>query len=1025
MPSGTTSTSGNIAGAQAGSTNGGTARTAAAAAAADKRANDNMDKRSNENNENGSSGVAKRQRLSFVCQACRKNKTKCDREKPRCGRCVKYYLKCVYDVEQQKPPRVPSKDAIIKRLTGEVEYWKRKAEEMQGSNMGSPNISETDTVATNNISNGSNSNNSSTNNNYDKNKKEKSVDGISLLADVSALSPKPMTVKRSSSMVPDPQEMQLNFYREFPQITMKYSMKRDVKPISAFAHVYRDKLLSLFGASIFSSASKNALIHSLPTDDTNPFHKSETQFKQNAIFLRDSMIQLCETEIEKQKVIEFTNRIMGEQDEKKEHSSLFISLMKAKLENKHIEDSCSRGRMSPELSQLKENLEKALPTLDDMEIYKSHFYEYIYPNIPFLDIELFEEGLKELLSPNDGTDGKNVIITLGTRNIRSKICLIATLINVLRISYLCMIFTFNTSRVPVFDAATLKVLTTSPMTSTLIMLSQECISSVNLLSWTTEDGIIALMYHWAVYVFTSEEGDCYLGQPTDALISLVSNLAINIGLHRDPSHYKILNDPTICDPRIIRLRKRLWLCISIMCRHETTLKARYHQNSHISPTGFSISDDSSKSLWFQDFGNPDSSDLFSLNMNSWTIKRHQLFLLLSETDAVTMNLDTYMTLYDLDAWLEKVKTMLDEEFPLDNLINGATNSKTFNLNLKGNKQIPVNFLYIENALSFQSQLIARMAMLRITTCLMAHFENRLSETAHDYTPYFVKYFIESFRSLLELLKLYQSYLSGDYDSAISPYMRYATDKICEVCLSSVLLTFLGMLIRVTHTEYCLVKRTVDRKGLYEPTSYIPKEMKENEEKLATVTAIKKGLETAMQTLLSLITKRLRFTYFSAFKMSIFFDYVLQIIKKQDILGVLNRVFDLSFSPKVRKEVYMGTGVDINDKQAVMLALDKGNRISVASNERFQEILAVMEALQISPNNTSNEEPINNYENGTLSTLDKVSHHDTSERLSTFPLQTGHPTTHDTDLIDAYNMTTLFDGTAFDLFDYDFLLGPSE
>lgn len=211
MPSGTTSTSGNIAGAQAGSTNGGTARTAAAAAAADKRANDNMDKRSNENNENGSSGVAKRQRLSFVCQACRKNKTKCDREKPRCGRCVKYYLKCVYDVEQQKPPRVPSKDAIIKRLTGEVEYWKRKAEEMQGSNMGSPNISETVTVATNNISNGSNSNNSSTNNNYDKNKKEKSVDGISLLADVSALSPKPMTVKRSSSMVPDPQEMQLNF----------------------------------------------------------------------------------------------------------------------------------------------------------------------------------------------------------------------------------------------------------------------------------------------------------------------------------------------------------------------------------------------------------------------------------------------------------------------------------------------------------------------------------------------------------------------------------------------------------------------------------------------------------------------------------------------------------------------------------------------------------------------------------------------------------------------------------------------
>lgn len=954
-----------------------------------------------------SNGACKRQRISFVCQACRKNKTKCDREKPRCGRCVKYHLKCVYDVEQQKPPRVPSKDAIIKRLTSEVEYWKSKAEGFQvSSNVSTTSPSDVESLHTS--------------------KRQRTGDGAPLLADVSVLSPTPVISKNSSFLVPDPQDLQFNFYKEFPQLTMKYAMKRDIKPVSAFAHVYRDKLLSLFVASIFSSASKSALIHSISSDEINPFQKSQIQFRQNAIFLRDSMVQLCETSMEKQKVHEFTERIMGEQIEQKEQSTLFVSLLKARLENKHVEDSCSHGVVSPELTRLKDSLEKALPSREDIDLYKMHFYQCIYPIIPFLDIELFEEGLDELLNPSDGTDGRKVTICFGTRNIRSKICLLSALINILRISYLCMLFTLNSSKEDVFDDSTLKVLTTSPITPSLVMLSQECISSVNILSWTTENGLLALMYHWAVFVFTPEDGDCYLGQTTDALISLVSNLAVNIGLHRDPNEYKVLQDPTICDPRLFNLRKRLWLCIYIMCRHETTLKARYHQNTHMSSFAYASPECETKNFWCYDFGDPNRLGPYNVNMIDKIKKRHQIFLLLSETDAVTMNLDTHMTLSDLDAWFKKVKSFLDEEFPLDGLINGVNTPQFYDLVLKNGKRVSVNFTYFGNALCFQTHLIARMSMLRISACLMVHFENRLSDMTHDYSQYFTKYFIESFKSLLEIAKIYQSYLTGDYNASLSPCMLFATDKICEVCLPSILLTFLGMLIRITHTESFLIKQTVDRKGLYGLSSYIPEELKGNENKLVAVTAIRKGLEVVMQNWLTLITKRLRFAFFSTFKVSIFFDYVLQIIKKQDILNVLKRVFDLNFSPKVRREIYMGTGIDINDKHAVLLSLEKGNRVSVVSAESFEEILAMMDALQIcnhypeistehnDPNGVLPEEP------NSVNVTEKIAH-----KPSPIPMPNDNTEPTENELLEPTNMTSLLNGATFDFFDYDFLLGPTE
>lgn len=68
----------------------------------------------------------KRNRLSFVCQACRLAKSKCDKAKPECSRCERLGIQCIYDTAMQPLPKHLSKDLAILRLENEVDYWQKK-----------------------------------------------------------------------------------------------------------------------------------------------------------------------------------------------------------------------------------------------------------------------------------------------------------------------------------------------------------------------------------------------------------------------------------------------------------------------------------------------------------------------------------------------------------------------------------------------------------------------------------------------------------------------------------------------------------------------------------------------------------------------------------------------------------------------------------------------------------------------------------------------------------------------------------
>lgn len=179
--------------------------------------------------------IAKKQnrnRLSFVCQACRRSKTKCDREKPKCTRCEKMNLDCVYDVAKQPRPRIPNKDATIAKLEKDVAYWQSKA--MKLLNQQQEIMSSLRDKVRSNDGNKNNNNNTSLPGKgliMNSNEYTLSIDNdpVNLSFDVSKnLPPLQMTRNIDDNDNDDKlRDIEINLYKDHPTMILSKVMKHD------------------------------------------------------------------------------------------------------------------------------------------------------------------------------------------------------------------------------------------------------------------------------------------------------------------------------------------------------------------------------------------------------------------------------------------------------------------------------------------------------------------------------------------------------------------------------------------------------------------------------------------------------------------------------------------------------------------------------------------------------------------------------------------------------------------------------
>lgn len=914
--------------------------------------NSNNNSESNDSQDEDNNGIKKRNRISFVCQTCRKSKTKCDREKPECSRCKKMGIKCIYDVAKQTPPRIPSKDATISRLQKDVNYWRDKAMRLM-EEQGIESTDQIDDGATDQES---------------RKRSAPSEDHI---------------IKRTRvSFGRKLDDVQINLYKNHSTMIFSKVMKQDVKPLSENFVIIQDKFVSSLIASVFIHPSRNSMIPAL-TANAN-ISRAQPSIRSNIVKLKEILMNKYKDPFQRAKINEFTDRILQSANSARNLKiGMILSMLYNTVGHEYLEDHCLRpGEYSDLLQNFITEFEKILPPKEIVDRYKSHFYEYVHPNLPFLDIDMFEEMISEVIT-RDPNDENKIKLNLGNTHLRYKLENLSILLVILKLSYIS--YSFCDIEVKGFPSQYLNndVVNNYPISNDVILLAQRCLASENWCACTNENIITCLLYIWSFFAFSPEEGDFFLEHPTDVISSLIMMLSTSIGLHRDPYDYAQLRDQTLSDKRILNQRRLLWISVVGVCSFESTLKGRHPILSMDLVSSFMDirSPDFSKTYlervkndldydFLRKCTNNDERLLKKkvhkiLSIHEFTLIRAQFSILLSDLDNLTLSYNNSFSLECIELSREKIENFIEESLPLidfreiSNDISGLDDSdpSTRTLSREEEKKDYIeklNFFSFKNSNALQTRLMNMLMMLRTTEAIFLHFEEKVSEDKEKYFPYYYEYLVRSCKDCLTLIKMFNDFFTDKYKHHLLPSSYYNVRKILQLALPTTIFSTLGIILRVNlacNKLYAKCQEMTKIEGGYATDLY-----RELNRKLELISGLQKDLEMSIEYIYIFSSENLRFRYFSVFKMFALFDVIVQRMRKGELWqGILKLPNADNLHSKIVKTLRMTLGVELNKKQQLIHELDKRNHVcSIDVDDLVRLCAAVKDIYNLIPRPPSEE-----------------------------------------------------------------------
>lgn len=847
--------------------------------------------------------VKRRNRISFVCQACRRSKTKCDREKPRCGRCIQHGLPCVYDVEKQPAPRNPSKDATISRLEKDVEYWKAKA-------LGDR---REDVISSKRL--------------LDANVNEVEKNGTK----------KPRNV--NSDIFNGSDDIQINLYKAHPSMIMNRVMKREVKPLSENYAITQDAFLSGLIASVFLDPSKNTMIPALTASAS--VSRAQPSVTDNVFKLKEILIRQCHNASQVSRINEFTDRILQNTNSNRNlRMGMMPTANQSTFDRHYMEDFCPKtGEYSDLLKDFIKEMESILPPFDIIKNYKAHFYENVFPDLPFLNRYLFEESLALTLYPDEDNPSK-VKIRLGNSRLRTKMENLSILLVILKLSYISLRLMEEGSEKFSF-CLDRDVLEKYPISNDAVVLAQSCLSAENLFACANENIITCLLYIWSFFVYSPEEGDFFLEHPTDVLSGLIVMLATSIGLHRDPSDFPQLMDASMTDPSILNHRRMLWVGITTTICFESSLKGRHPLSLEVLMNQFvDIRDPNAVNIYLErvkkDMITPNTD---FLRLHECCFKRSRLALLISDLDRLSLTYDGNFSLKSIEGLRDKIENFLDDNFTIRDL------KKDSNDSLMSESWCNSKHHASENSLALHSIIMSKLMILRTSMALFFHFESLLSDNP-QLMQFYCKYFLRVCIDTLTLVNYITKFFNDGYAACLLPSNSYNIMKVTQLALSSTCFGALGIIMRIELAGNSLFSQYQDTNSNIDSGK-----LRENNQKMELLSVLKKAFEIALEKVYHVASEHLRFTYFSVFKMLALFDVIIQRMKKGELWSGMLRLQHVDeMNPRLMKALSMTLCLDPDKKQNIINKLKmKNHLISFTVNDLNEICQKVRDLQQENPN----------------------------------------------------------------------------
>ncbi|AMD20562.1 HDL182Cp [Eremothecium sinecaudum] len=558
-----------------------------------------------------------KRKLSYVCTVCKKCKSKCDKLKPSCSRCLSLGLECSYDIEKQLADDPNSKDEILRDLEEELAYWKKKSKDIEEARcQGVGNVSELG---------------------------KSSILGI--LPEFSSI--------LSNTNI---DELKFNCY-------IQSAFHRNAK-----SFMFKDyKLNYLIGNSVIDRFLSPLLDRII---ENNLEHAKDLHGDQDETISHVIMFKVLEKQvIHEYEPSENLNKIMKDIEDIRDQrytgdstkAGFFFAIAVNSMEFVRIEDINLRGYYSANLQYILDNSEKNLPSYEVIEYHKRNFYKHVYPIVPVIEISIFEECLADIIK-RDPEDSGKVKIDFGKYNLRHKLINLSILMVVLAIS------SYHEDSCSVHESPNMHQ-PGSGIYGELLFLSKMCIAHLDVIHQPDEQHLTCLILLWYSCTIHPEFRSTVTKlEAADILMGLIVNIGGELGLCNDPLEYYQFKEGLV-DRRLINYRRKLGISVMPIVMYHIDLTSMYpNKVSHFSIFKHvqDMSDDLIPNYLWRVAKDMVQYSHFELEVHKITLVRHILCKWMDDLNMLKKSKSYCMNLTEIKRLSSTIFDVLTANFPLQN-----------------------------------------------------------------------------------------------------------------------------------------------------------------------------------------------------------------------------------------------------------------------------------------------------------------------------------------------------------------------
>ncbi|CCH58223.1 hypothetical protein TBLA_0A04280 [Henningerozyma blattae CBS 6284] len=582
----------------------------------------------------------------------------------------------------------------------------------------------------------------------------------------------------------------------------------------------------------------------------------------------------------------------------------------------------------PILKTLLTEIEILLMDRETIDSLLKTFYQDIYPLFPILEINDFEDELKEIF---DLSIPNRLQINIGDENVRKKLETLTLFLIIITISLKC--YSIDPQRKTIQGKDALQY------ARQFSLLSHKLLYLLNVFKYTNELSLCCLLYFYIAEYLNPESLKNHANNETLLSIKCLYQMALTLGLYNEPTKYDRLISSNGITTSGLNFRRKLWFGLQMIIMQTSLSEGDMFGSEDIYLNLFmrDASSDKTPMDMFEDNNAPGfDSTLSQILLDQYKFHISMVHLIQSlQYFTGNANLSTVLENVEI------LKSILDKKFPLSKL---KSNSPTgfLNNNESSWRGATLNAYHLQNATLLRINILGYSTLLNIYQTLLFHFEELCKKDAIKYSPYYHDFTSKAISSYCQLFTIVSEYQQEKYKSHIPTNFKFAINRL--ICFTIVKLWIFqsSCLLRIAFKKLQLNITSNDSNNRVGNNN--PPTLQDN-----TINNILNSINdtfTSNMRVLNGFANDLGQSYISISVACSMFKYIHYLAKNNALTTYTNRFWSNGFEGKsipvsVQRKIAMKWGLNIKNSHKVMHNLNNPETLASYNQPILNEILTIL------------------------------------------------------------------------------------